>query len=586
MKTFFGRVLAVLTGIFIFTVLSLIIFGSVSSSLEKNNVTLNDNSILVISLDKEPQESPFEQIPFSFNLTDKSDVYFDEILNQIANAANDDLVKGIFLDLDSPSDISISKTNEIRNSLEEFKKSKKFIYAYTNKTEQNGYYLASIADSIFHHPMGTIEWKGLGSEVYFYKTLADKYGIDFDIIRHGKYKSAVEPFIRNDLSDENKFQLRTILNGFWNQIISKISQKRNIETSSLNDAANNLIGFDARELLKAKFIDVIAQKEDVYDFLKNKIGIDKEDDSFFEDNLIDWIDYASISKKTSKNNDKIAILYAGGNIMPGDGRFGIQSKTYIDAIKNLENADDVKAVVLRINSGGGDAVTSDEILYQLKRLNQKKPIVISLGDVAASGGYYIAQIGEKIFAEDFSITGSIGVFGMIPNGKRLANSIGVTTDTVSTNANTIYLSPLRGLTPLAKERLENSIESTYQRFISLVAKSRKMPISNIDSLGGGRVYTARQALKYKLIDEIGGINKAINYAKKMANLKNGYEITYYPEPLIDFEILMKELDISSEIANKIIGTENSELLKEYSQLKELKKAKGIQMWWPYNFKIK
>lgn len=577
MKTFLGRVIAVVVGIFLFIYLCFLLLTVLGSFLgDEEKISLKKNSILHIQLDDSILESPFEVDFFSFNLKQTKNIYLYNVLKEIKNAADDENIKGVFLDLEFPSQTSINKISEIRKALADFKTSGKFVYAYTNRTDQNDFFLASLADSIFHHPMGSIEWKGLGSEVTFYKNLGEKYGIEFEIIRHGKYKSAVEPFIRTDLSEENKFQMKTLLTNFWGALVSKVSESRKVSPEELHQAANQLAGLNAEEAKSTKLIDVLAQKEEVYSFLKQKLGTDED---LKENHFINWVDYAS-TKKEKYSSQKIAILYAGGNILPGEGSTGIQSRTYLDAIQAIEKNDAVKAVVLRINSGGGDAVTSDEILFQLKKLHTKIPIIVSIGDVAASGGYYIAQSSDRIFAEDFSITGSIGVFGIIPNFRDLANSIGITTDTVSTNANTIYYSPLRGLTPFAKEKLRQSVEKTYDRFTEIVAKGRKLPIAQVDSLGGGRVYTASEALQENLVDELGGIDKAISFAAQKAEIKD-FEIVHYPKRADNLESLIKELNLSTQIAEQIIGTQNTALLQQYIQLHSLQKMKGIQMWWPY-----
>lgn len=580
MKTFFGRVIAVIAGIFLFFILCFIFLSIIGAALGgEEKVVVKNGSVLTIDMKEPLYESNMESEMSFFQLGSEDSPDLLSILKAIEKAKDDDKIQGISLELDSEIIEEISQVELLRNQLEDFKKSGKFVYAYTNRLLQNDYYLATVADSIFHNPMGTIELKGLSSEVMFFKNMGEKYGVEFEIIRHGDYKAAVEPFLREDLSEENREQLTQIVTQLWNEMSRKMAASRKISQPVFNQLTDSLAGFNSQKALQAKLIDALTQESDYHDMLKKKLNTDEDKDL----NSIDIFDYAT-TVDNKFNSDKIAVLYAHGMILPGDGQTGIQSQTYKEAIQKIAEDDNIRAVVLRVNSGGGDANTSEEILHELGKIDRDIPVIASFGEVAASGGYYIATGADRIFAEPYTITGSIGVLGMIPNFKGLINNIGITTDHVKTNENSVYYSPFEGLTPQGKQVLTESTEQVYEVFVNHVAKNRKKSYEQIDALGGGRVYTGMEAKRNGLVDELGTLQDAINYAAKQANIKD-YQIKSYPQKKNDFETLLKEMNLSTEVKNQIRNSMDPALLKAYIRIDQLRKLKGVQVLWPYEMEL-
>lgn len=580
MKTFFGRVIAVIAGIFLFFILCFIFLSIIGAALGgEEKVVVKNGSVLTIDMKEPLYESNMESEMSFFQLGSEDSPDLLSILKAIEKAKDDDKIQGISLELDSEIIEEISQVELLRNQLEDFKKSGKFVYAYTNRLLQNDYYLATVADSIFHNPMGTIELKGLSSEVMFFKNMGEKYGVEFEIIRHGDYKAAVEPFLREDLSEENREQLTQIVTQLWNEMSRKMAASRKISQPVFNQLTDSLAGFNSQKALQTKLIDALTQESDYHDMLKKKLNTDEDKDL----NSIDIFDYAT-TVDNKFNSDKIAVLYAHGMILPGDGQTGIQSQTYKEAIQKIAEDDNIRAVVLRVNSGGGDANTSEEILHELSKIDRDIPVIASFGEVAASGGYYIATGADRIFAEPYTITGSIGVLGMIPNFKGLINNIGITTDHVKTNENSVYYSPFEGLTPQGKQVLTESTEQVYEVFVNHVAKNRKKSYEQIDALGGGRVYTGMEAKRNGLVDELGTLQDAINYAAKQANIKD-YQIKSYPQKKNDFETLLKEMNLSTEVKNQIRNSMDPALLKAYIRIDQLRKLKGVQVLWPYEMEL-
>lgn len=580
MKSFFKNVFAnivamVLLGcIFVGVFIILIVVGSTDSkqSIKKKSVlTLDLNTMIV--------ESPtdIEEDIFSFN-PEKETVLIYDVVKAIEQAKTDDNIMGISIEADNVN-ANLSQINDIRKALEDFKTANKFVYAYTNNTSQSAYYLASVANTYFLNPMGSIELKGLSSAVVYLKDFAEKYGIDIEVIRHGKYKAAVEPFLRNDISEENKEQISTLLNDIWGNISKKIATSRNITEPQLNTITDSLYGFIPENGLKYKLVDKLAQKSEYDNFLRKTLNL-KEKERL---NKVYFADYIN-SKKEKSASDKVAILYASGEISEGDGLTDIQSETFIKHIKKLKKDDKVKAVVLRINSPGGSANASDQILFELQQLKAKKPLVVSFANQAASGGYYIAMAGDKIYSEPNTITGSIGVFGVLANVKTLANRNGIHTSVVQTNANSHTFSPTTTMSEGTKQVISESIVQTYKRFVGFVMNNRKMSFEAVDDIAGGRVWSGTRAKEIGLVDELGGINDAIKHAVSLAKLKD-YEVKIYPKEVSKFEKLFKSSK-DEDIATKILKSKmNKEQFKLFQMITHPQRQNNIMMLNPYNVSI-
>ncbi|WGH27753.1 MAG: signal peptide peptidase SppA [Candidatus Bostrichicola ureolyticus] len=473
----------------------------------------------------------------------------DNLLNTIEAikyAQTDKNIKGIIFEADSNLIGSISNIKNIRDALKEFKKSKKFIYSYGNNISQSAYYLCSVADLIFLNPLGQVNIKGLSLEQTFYKKLIKKIGAKFYIFRHGKYKSAVEPFLYTKISNENREQYTKLLNYIWNFIVNDISESRHLSKKTINLITNELYGINTELSYKYKIIDKIAYYDEFIDAIKNKL---KSNNINFI-SIKDYLKFLSKQKKTHKN--KIAIIYASGLIKQGVGTTDIQDKNYEFIINNIINDKSIKSVVLRINSTGGDAIASDNIFHKLILLKRKKPLIVSVGDYATSGGYYIALAGDKIIASPISITGSIGVFGMMVTFKGLIDKLGLTKDNIVTNNNSIPIS-LNNIKKQYKNIIFKNIEFIYDKFISNVSKERKISKYKINEIAQGKILSGNEALKKGLIDSLGSLNDAIKIAAKIVNIKD-YSIVNFP---------IKKESFIKMIINKFFLKNNN---KDYNNL--------------------
>ena len=585
MKNFIKTVLANVIALFIaglllpfFLLFIIVIIGSASSS--DKDIKIKENSVLTIDFKSKIVEHENESEASMFDLKDDAELKYQDILNAIETAKNDDKIKGISIELDD-IDAGITQIDDIRKSLEDFKKSNKFVYAYGNNVSQASYYLGSVADQYFLNPVGGIELKGLSSEVVFLKEFAEKYGININVIRHGNFKAAVEPFLRNEMSPENKEQMTALLNDTWGEISSKIIQSRKLDPTEFKTVVDSLYATIPDLSLKHKLADKLVQKSEYEEIIKNKLNVGKDEKL----NKVSIRNYAFSQVDTKTNDNKIAVLYASGTIYNGNRYSDIYSERYIQYIKDLAQDDNIKAVVLRVNSPGGSANASDEILYELQQLKQKKPLIISFGDYAASGGYYISMAGDRIFAQNNTITGSIGVFGVIPDAKNLANRNGIYSDVVSTNANSNMISPFSGLSSGTLAIAQRSVVNTYNRFVHFVSKNRNKTAEEVDAVGSGRVWSGKRAKEIGLVDEIGSLNDAVKYAANKANITE-YEAVSYPEKVDKFEQIMGNLrqgNIAESYVKSQISEENYQLFKVFS---DQNFKNSIQMAMPYIIRIK
>ncbi|MBB1561470.1 MAG: signal peptide peptidase SppA [Flavobacteriaceae bacterium] len=585
MKNFIKTVLANVIALFIaglllpfFLLFIIVIIGSASSS--DKDIKIKENSVLTIDFKSKIVEHENESEASMFDLKDDAELKYQDILNAIETAKNDDKIKGISIELDD-IDAGITQIDDIRKSQEDFKKSNKFVNAYGNNVSHASYYLGSVADQYFLNAVGGIELKGLSSEVVFLKEFAEKYGININVIRHGNFKAAVEPFLRNEMSPENKEQMTALLNDTWGEISSKIIQSRKLDATEFKTVVDSLYATIPDLSLKYKLADKLVQKSEYEEIIKNKLNVGKDEKL----NKVSIRNYAFSQVDTKTNDNKIAVLYASGTIYNGNKYSDIHSERYIQYIKNLAQDDNIKAVVLRVNSPGGSANASDEILYELQQLKQKKPLIISFGDYAASGGYYISMAGDRIFAQNNTITGSIGVFGVIPDAKNLANRNGIYSDVVSTNANSNMISPFSGLSSGTLAIAQRSVVNTYNRFVHFVSKNRNKTAEEVDAVGSGRVWSGKRAKEIGLVDEIGSLNDAVKYAANKANIAE-YEAVSYPEKVDKFEQIMGSLrqgNIAESYVKSQISEENYQLFKVFS---DQNFKNSIQMAMPYIIRIK
>ncbi len=583
---FLGNVLATVIGIFVFMMLSFfgiiligVIFGGDSETVEVENNSVIELNLSDISDDYAGKYSD----PWVTAFSERKKIGLTDVINAIEIAETDDAIKGISI-LNTNSSLGMAQSKELRDALNRFKKSGKFIYSYANNYSQKEYYLNSVATSIYINPIGELDFKGLSTEVMFFKDFQEKSGLKMEVIRHGKYKSAVEPFLENKMSDANKEQTMALLNGIWTNIVEDISKSRNIPVEKLNTIANGLLA-RTPEMAKAQnLIDYIAYEDVYHNAIRKVLKVDKDEDY----NTVSIADYTQKTTTTSVNmdsNDAIAIVYAQGEIGSGEGDVNEMGEGSMRrSLQEARKDDDIKAIVLRINSPGGSALTSDLIWREIELTKRVKPVVVSMGNYAASGGYYIACNANTIFAEKNTITGSIGVFGTLPNFSVAANRYGINTEQVRTHENASNYSPFVPMDEKFKAITLEGVENIYATFIGHVAEGRKMTTAQVDAIGQGRVWTGSEAVKIGLVDKIGGLREAIAEAAKLAKIKS-YSTVNYPEYEKNFEDIFANFPFAkSKMAfiKEEIGEENYQLLQE---IKRIKQRKGIQAIMPFEISI-
>lgn len=568
---------------FFIIILVLVAIGVSSSSSDKE-VEVKHNSILEITLNETIVDRGSEfDFDFKSILNDENTFGLNEILKTIEKAKYDDRISGIYLNVEMPA-TSPATTSEIRNKLEEFRDSTdKFVIAYSEVYSQNAYYLSSVADEIYLHPEGIMELKGLSYEGMFFKGSLEKLEVEPQIIRHGKFKSAIEPFILEKMSDENREQINRFLFSIWDNMKADISNAQNISSDELNAIAENLSVQSPKDAVLNGLADALLFEDQVNDTLRKKMMIGEDD----KINKISLKKYSQVSVKTANkkySKDRIAVIYAQGEIRSGEGEnLTIGSVTTSEAIKNARENDKIKAIVLRVNSPGGSALASETILREMELAKKSKPVVVSMGDVAASGGYYISCKADTIVANPTTITGSIGVFGMLLNlEKMMENKLGITTDRVKTNQYADLGSPTRALTTSERDIIQNQVERIYDTFITNVSEGRNMTKAEVDAIGQGRVWTGEDAKELGLVDVLGGLEDAIEIAADMANLEN-YRISNFPKLKNPIEEIFE--DLGAQVTTSLVKKELGESYKYYQQLDNLKSRENIQMRMPMQFEI-
>jgi protease-4 len=583
---FLGNVLATIVGLFVF--LMLFFFGIILIAAifggDSEEVSVKSDSVIELKLEniKNDYAGKYKD-PWVTILSEGENVGLSDIISAIEAAKTDNDIKGISI-LNNESELGIAQRKALRDALEDFKKSGKFVMAYANTYSQKEYYLNSVANTIYINPVGDFDFKGLSAELMFFKDLQEKSGVKMEVIRHGKYKSAVEPFLDNKMSEANREQTMSLLNSVWSSVLADISKSRNISVAKLNEIANGLLARTPEMAKAEKLVDVIAYEDVYHDAIRKKLKVDKDEDY----NKISIKDYARKVATTSESNDsqdKIAVIYAQGEIMSGEGDVntigeGSMNRSLIEARKDKN----VKAIVLRINSPGGNALTSDLIWREIELTKKVKPVVVSMGNYAASGGYYIACNANKIFAESNTITGSIGVFGILPNFTQLATKIGIHTEQVKTNENASEYSPFVPMDEKFKAVTLESVEHVYKTFISHVAEGRKMTVAQVDSIGQGRVWSGEQALKVGLVDKIGGLDDAIKEAASLAKTKR-YSTQNFPEYEKDMNDIFKNFPFAKSKESFIKEELGEETYRLMEQLKKVQARKGVQAMMPFEITI-
>ncbi|MGE4289619.1 MAG: signal peptide peptidase SppA [Salinivirgaceae bacterium] len=589
MKGFLKYTLASFVGILLFSVIGFFIIigviGAISSASNNKTVTIKPNTILYMTLDKpivdRASDNPFEGMSFpSFDNQGQSGL--NVILKNLKKAKEDENIKGIFMEL-SYIPAGMATVDEIRNALLDFKTSGKFIYTYAEVMTQNTYYLASVSDKIYMNPVGTLEVKGLRSQITFFKGALEKLGVEPVIFRHGKFKSAIEPFMLSKMSEANKEQTRTYVQSIWDYMVANIAKERALTVEGINKIANDYAVRNTSDAAKLNIIDGVRYRDEVIDELVALT--EAESPEKLESIKLGKYDNVVLHKQHKRDTrKKIAVIYASGGIESGKGdNQTIGSETIAKAIRKARRDSTIKAIVLRVNSPGGSALASDVIWREAVLAKEAKPFIVSMGDLAASGGYYIACPADKIVASPVTLTGSIGVFGLMFNTQELMNKkLGITFDGIKTNTFADLPDLTRTMTEAEKEIIQQGVEEIYTTFISHVSQGRNMTTEAVDEIGQGRVWSGANAMEIGLIDEFGGLEHAMKLAASEAGLED-YKAIELPEQPDFFEELIKEL--SGEVKVRFIKNELGVNYGLYNQLKSIQKMQGIQARMPYDVEL-
>ncbi len=588
MRSFFKYVLATITGIIISTVLLFIIFigiismmvSSVGSSTE---AVVPTNAVLFIDLNHEITEksepNPFENMELPGLVSTKS-IGLNDIVSRIKAAKTDGNIKGIYLNV-AGAGTGFATLKAIREALVDFKTSDKFIIAYSDGMTQKGYYLNAVADEIYLHPQGSLDFRGLASTVMFFKEALDKVGVEMQVLKVGTYKSAVEPFIMNSMSDANREQVNSYLGSIYGTFLQDISTSRKISADSLRSIANGYLIREAADAKKYGFVNDLLYKDQVIAKIKAKLGLDDKKDI----PTVALLDYKKSADKGEAGGDRVAVLYAYGDIVDGEGVEGqIGGDKLSRELRELRRDDKVKAIVLRVNSPGGSALASESIWREVDLTKKTTPIVVSMGDYAASGGYYISAAADSIFADPTTLTGSIGVFGLVPSFQKLFNTnLGIHFEAVKTaKFADMDVDMDRPLTEEEKTIIQGGVNKIYQVFMKRVADGRKISIAEVDSIGQGRVWTGEQAVKLKLVDRVATLDQAIAAAAKKAKLEN-YRVSEYPREKDPFATIWSTS--KDKIKMWMLEDELGDYVKYLAEVKKITQMSGVQARIPYLVEI-
>lgn len=588
MKDFFKNVFATFVGIFLFVLVTLLlgfvcIFGMVLSS--ESTTEIENNSVLVINLSGPLSERSDKNVMAEFIGNVASGVSLEDVLSGIEKAKTNKNIKGIYIEAGAFAPNSYASLQEIREALIDFKKSHKWIVAYGDSYTQSAYYLASVANDVYLNPQGMLDWHGLSSQRIYLKDMLAKFGVKMQVSKVGTYKSATEMFTEEKMSDADRQQTSTYLNGIWKYLLKGVSESRNIPIAKLNEYADSVITFaNPTSYLKMKLIDKLLYTDQVRNEVKKRLGINSDD----EIHQISLTDLKAV--EPAKGGSEVAVYYAYGDIVDSPvsntsfNQHSIVGKDVCNDLKELMDDDDVKAVVIRVNSGGGSAFASEQMWHQIMELKKVKPVVVSMGGYAASGGYYMSVPANWIVAEPTTITGSIGIFGMFPDFSGLASEkLGIKFDEVKTNKNGTFGSTMRPLTPDEMRMLQVYIDRGYTTFKNRVAQGRNLTMAQVEAIAQGHVYTGEDALKIKLVDELGGLDKAVKKAAQLAKIENYYKVSY-PSPVNWFDQIFGE-NVQDNYLNEQLYTSLGIFYQPFSILRTINQQSAIQARLPYIINI-
>lgn len=582
-KTLFASCLGTILALLVLSGISTLIIGGIASRADKPK-PVKANSVLHLTFDDPIPELTNNTEFMGFKLKQEEVLGLQEIKNTLENAAGDEKIKGVFLEVDAlPT--GLTGSNVLREALAEFKASGKFILAYSDFYGQQAYYLSSVADEVMVNPIGLVDFRGLSATVPFFKPMLDKIGVDMQVFYAGKFKSATEPFRRTDMSPENKLQTRAYLEDLYEDMLNDIASTRPLTTADLHRLASDFAGLDPEQAKAGKLVDRVCTRSDALQSVRERLGLSAEDDL----QLVGLRNYnqANPPSVNYKAGDKIAVVYAEGTITGGtDGENGvITDRKYAKILRDLQESDNVKAVVLRINSPGGSALASENILAEIRKVQEKDiPVVVSMGDFAASGGYYIACSADSILAEPTTITGSIGVFSVFPSVSELMNDkIGITFDTVLTDELSAGLNPVFSLNAKESRLLQQRTDQMYEEFLARVAEGRSMTRDEVHEIAQGRVWTGEKAVELRLVDRLDDLDGAIATAARMAGLEDGsYRVSNYPKVKDPLMQLLEELSGGDMAKRKaFLKKELGSLYPHYKYVKEITEEPGVQARLPY-----
>lgn len=583
-KSVFASCLGVILAIFLLGLISTLVVSRIATVASKPT-SIQPNSVLKLKFSESIPDKTNNLEASSFNLKNDKVLGLQEIIATINEAKKDDDIKGILIESEYVP-LGFSSLSNLRQTILDFKADGKFVISYAKYYEQGGYYLASASDKVYANPIGLVDFRGPSATVPFYKDLLDKIGVKMEIFYAGKFKSATEPYRRTNMSEEAKMQVREFLNERYNTLINDISASRKIDVAKLKQLANDYIGADPNDAARAGLIDAVGSIDLAYDDIRQRIGLD-------DDEKIQFVSLKSYNlshppKVDYAQNSKIAVIYAEGTVVDGTGEYGtIGDDRYTKIIDELAEDNSIKAIVLRVNSPGGSAMSSENIWRSLMNVKETGvPVVVSMGDYAASGGYYIACPADKIVAEPNTLTGSIGVFSMFPNATKLLNEkLGVRFDSVKTGKLSTGITPYFDLSEQENNIMQRRTDSLYMTFLNRVSEGRKIPVNQVNEMAQGRVWTGAKAKELGLVDEIGNLQDAIDLAAEMADIE-AYRIAEYPkvkdqmQQLLD-EFLLEEEEDFSFTNNLMLKKELGEWYPMYKYLKEVRESRGMQMRLPF-----
>ena len=594
LKQTFASTIGSMVGLFLFLALGaggLFFMFITAVSDEEDIQAIEDKSVLVFDLATQIKDSkPSANLAQAFSGQDRDIITLRQVLQSIDKAAKDDRIVALFLDGrkgDSPN--GYATMEEVRKALKEFQATGKKIIAYDVTLGEKEYYLSSLADEAIVNPMGTMELNGLSSKQMFFQGALEKYGVGVQVIRVGDYKSAVEPYIRSDLSPANRQQTEALLEDLWGEFLNTVADSRKLNVNRLQTLADTKGYLDPGEAKKAGLVDRIGYYDNVVDTLRELTGETEAAEGFRQVDLETYADRTVPTAEASASTaSKIAVVYAEGAIVGGRGSIEtVGSERFAEDFRQLRDDDSVKAIVLRVNSPGGSATASEVILREILLTKKKKPVIVSMGNVAASGGYWIAAGADRIFAEESTITGSIGVFGLLSNIEEIANEHGVTWDVVKTGKFADIGSNVRPKTEAELAIYQKSVDKTYRLFLTKVARYRDLPIKQVKDVAQGRIWSGKEAVKIGLVDRIGGLESAIAHAAETAELGDDWQLEEYPQQnRFETELVQRLFDVQLEQGDiDPVTTEFLKVRQELSFLSKFNDPSGVYARLPFNFEI-